>query len=161
MRIDESWYQKPTEAIKQRTGAGGIIVRKDAANKIWLALTTGESEKNTTAYVLPKGGVDSGEEIEEAARREIEEEAGFSALQLIEKLGVRERLNFEKKRWSTVHYFLYQTDETDPKPTDPHYPYRTDWFDLAEPLPPMFWPEQQKLVEEAIPKIRVHFGLPL
>ncbi|WP_394795202.1 NUDIX hydrolase [Armatimonas sp.] len=146
IEIDESWYTRPEGGVRDRLAAGGIIVRKDENGTLWIALTTGEDTKQS-AYILPKGGVDKGEEIETAARREIEEEAGFSKLQLIEKLGVRERLSFDKTRWTTTHFFLYTTDETDPQPTEVNRGYITRWFDFSQPLPSLFWPEQAALVE--------------
>ncbi len=144
--IDESWYTRPASGIRDRLAAGGIIVRKDDMGTLWIALTTGEDLKGD-AYILPKGGVDKGEEIETAARREIEEEAGFSQLKLIEALGTRERLSFDKARWTTTHYFLYTTDETDPQPTEVARGYVTRWFDFSLPLPALFWPEQAALIE--------------
>jgi 8-oxo-dGTP pyrophosphatase MutT (NUDIX family) len=146
MKIDESWYTRPASGVRDRLAAGGIIVRKDEAGTLWIALTTGEDLKGS-AYILPKGGVDSGEEIETAARREIEEEAGFSQLKLVEKLGIRERLSFDKTRWTTTHYFLYKTDETKPQPTEIARGYVTHWFDFSQPLPELFWPEQAALIE--------------
>jgi 8-oxo-dGTP pyrophosphatase MutT (NUDIX family) len=159
MTIDESWYTRPTEGkgVKDRTSAGGIIVRRDTkTGKIYIALTTGEASKEDSDYILPKGGVDPGESIEEAARREIAEEAGFFDLTQVATLGSRSRLSWDKRRWITTHYFLFTTTETDPKPTDPNYTYVTHWFDLDEPLPPLFWPEQKALIQEAIGLIKSH-----
>lgn len=143
--IDDSWYIRPETGVKDRTSAGGIIIREDAEGRSWIALTRGEGA--ASGYILPKGGVDPGESIEEAARREIEEEAGFSDLTLIEPLGSCSRLSYDRRRWITTHYFLFTTEETDPRPTDTNYDYVTDWFPLDEDLPEMFWPEQQELVE--------------
>ena len=143
--IDDSWYIRPETGVKDRTSAGGIIIREDVEGRSWIALTRGVGA--ASGYILPKGGVDPGESIEEAARREIEEEAGFSDLTLIEPLGSRSRLSYDKRRWITTHYFLFTTEETDPRPTDTNYDYATDWFPLDEDLPEMFWPEQQELVE--------------
>jgi 8-oxo-dGTP diphosphatase len=145
--IDDSWYVRPSVGVKDRTSAGGIVVRRAADGEILLALTRGEGTVGD-AYILPKGGVDPGEEIEEAARREIEEEAGFSHLTTLASLGALSRLSWDKRRWITTHYFLFSTDETDPKPTDPNYNYATDWFALDGQLPSMFWPEQARLIEE-------------
>jgi 8-oxo-dGTP pyrophosphatase MutT (NUDIX family) len=143
--IDESWYVKPASGAKERTSAGGIIFRHDEpTGRRFLALTRGEG--TIESYILPKGGVDPGESIEEAARREIEEEAGFSDLTLIKPLGIFERLSFDRRRWITTHYFLFQTRQTDPRPTDPNFPYVTDWFPTDAPLPSLFWPEQEALV---------------
>lgn len=151
--IDESWYIRPARQVKERLSAGGIIVRKESEGALWLALTCGEGGVGES-YILPKGGVDPGEEIEQAARREIEEEAGFSQLELIASLGTRARFSYDKRRWITTHYFLYATEELDPKPTDPNYSYVTHWFALDAPLPALFWPEQRALIQESLPLIR-------
>ena len=71
--------------VSDRTSSGGVVVRI-ADGQIYVALV---GELGLTERVLPKGGVEAGESLEEAARREIEEEAGLSSLELIEKLGVR------------------------------------------------------------------------
>ena len=154
MTINESWYIRPESGVKERTSAGGIIVRRGEEGTIYIALTTGEASKGDTDYILPKGGVDPGESIEEAARREIAEEAGFFALTQIASLGSLSRLSWDKRRWITTHYFLYTTQETDPKPTDPNYAYVTHWFDISKPLPPLFWPEQKQLIHDTLPHIQ-------
>lgn len=156
--IDQSWYVRPPSGVKDRTSAGGIIVRRGDGGRIYLALVRGEGS-GEIAYILPKGGVDPGESIEEAARREIEEEAGFSDLRLLARLGTRERLSFDRRRWITTHYFLFETRQADPKPTDPLVPYATDWHPLDAPLPPMFWPEQRELVERERERIQDQLGL--
>ena len=145
--IDDSWYVRPTDRpVKARTSAGGIIVRRGGDGRVYIALVRGEGGA-IPSYILPKGGVDPGESIEEAARREIEEEAGLSRLRLLESLGTRERLSYDRRRWITTHYFLFETDQIEARPTDPYVPYATDWHPLDEPLPALFWPEQTALVE--------------
>jgi ADP-ribose pyrophosphatase YjhB (NUDIX family) len=141
--IDESFYTRP-EGVKDRTSAGGVVVRRDG-DRVLVGLTT---IGTMGMYLLAKGGVEKGETLEETARREIREEAGFTQLQRLGFLGVRERLNFERTRWITTHYFLFRTEETDPRPTETKYDYRVDWFPLDD-LPPMLWPEQRALIEEA------------
>jgi len=111
--IDESWYVRP-EGIKDRISAGGIIARRDDSGQVFLALTRGEGAVGS-AYILPKGGIDPGESVEEAARREIAEEAGFSRLTLLETLGTRERLSYDRRRWITTHYFVFETDGFHPQ----------------------------------------------
>lgn len=155
--IDESWYVYPEKPVKPRLSAGGIVVRRGDDGSLWLALVRGEGGA-LAAYILPKGGVDPGESIEEAARREIQEEAGLSGLRLLESLGARERLSFDKRRWITTHYFLFETDQSDARPTDPYVAYVTDWVPLESPLPTMFWPEQQALVEAHRDAIRKRYN---
>ena len=89
--IDESWYKRPP-GVRDRTSAGGIVTRI-VDGQIYVALV---GELRLTERVLPKGGVEPGESLEEAARREIEEEAGLSSLEVIEKLGIRARLSYDR-----------------------------------------------------------------
>lgn len=141
LQIDKSWYIKP-EGVPERTSAGGIVARvRDG--RLYIVLTR---EKGLSAYVIPKGGLEPGETLIEAARREIREEAGLSRLKLIEKLGIRERLDVHKKRWIVAHYFLFVTDQDLEEPADRANHYDPGWFPLDE-LPELFWPEQRELIE--------------
>lgn len=148
IRIDDSWYYKPP-GIRERVSAGGIVVRFEAGRPL-IALA---HEGKFRSYVLPKGGVEAGEDLETAARREIMEEAGLGDLQLLRYLGQRPRLDFEKRRWMTIHYFLFSTRQTGSQPGDVKHPQRCEWF-APEDLPPLFWPEQQRLLAETLPLIR-------
>jgi bis(5'-nucleosidyl)-tetraphosphatase len=146
--IDTSWYERP-EGIRGRTSAGGIVVRL-AADAPLIALAR---EGDWPLYVLPKGGVEKGENFEQTARREIEEEAGLNRLTLIGYLGQRERLNFARTRWMTVHYYLFITDQIEGKPTDSDHHSGVWWFGLDD-IPPMLWPEQRDLIEVNLSRIR-------
>jgi bis(5'-nucleosidyl)-tetraphosphatase len=146
--IDETWYHRPP-GISEHVAAGGVIVRQQAG-RLYVALV-GEGPR--AGYVLPKGHVELGEEIEAAARREIGEEAGLSDLRLLAELGVRERLDFEKTSWKVTHYFLYLTDQAEGHPTDPNHAYELHWLSLDEPLP-LFWPDQRELIESNRERIR-------
>ncbi len=140
--IDKSWYEKP-EGMTVSTAAGGVVVRREGDR--WLvALVT---EDAADAYILPKGRVERGESIEEAAKREIAEEAGLGGLRLVAKLGVRERLNFRRDAWKVTHYFLFTTDDEGGDPEDQFHDYEMRWFPLDR-LPRMFWPEQEELLRE-------------
>jgi diadenosine hexaphosphate hydrolase (ATP-forming) len=147
--IDETWYVHPP-GVKERTCAGGVIVRQRRGGPIEVALAR---EGDFTHYVLPKGGVEQGEAIEAAARREIAEEAGLSGLVLLGELGARSRLNFARTRWVTVHYFAYLARGEAGQPTDSKRHYRAaSWFPI-EDLPALLWPEQRELIESGRGKI--------
>ena len=139
--IDESWYVRPC-SIPNRISAGGVVTRVENGD-IYVALVR---EVELPDYLLPKGGVEVGETLEIAARREIAEEAGLTELELIHKLGVRERLTYEKKFWNKTHYFLFRTYQIAGMPTDTERPYVLAWFQINH-LPAMFWPEQKGLIE--------------
>jgi 8-oxo-dGTP pyrophosphatase MutT (NUDIX family) len=145
--IDDTWYRRlPT--VKERITAGGIVLRQEdqrvyaaLARKIALA-----READFPQFVLPKGEVEPDETLEAAARREIREEVGLSILQLISKLGVLERLSYNKIYWVQTHYFLFTTSQKDGIPTDTQHHDAVWWFPLDD-LPAMLWPEQRRLID--------------
>ena len=147
-QVDQSFYVRPP-GVKDRTSAGGLVVRQDdATGQILIALI---HEANADGWFLPKGGVEDGESLEDTARREIHEEAGFSQLTRLAASGAA-RLGWRRQIWITTHYFLFATRETTGIPTDPKHRYEASWFPLDE-LPPMFWPDQKELVELSCPFI--------
>ena len=145
--IDNTWYQRPP-GVPQHTAAGGVVARRAGA-QILIALAR---EKQRADYVLPKGHVEAGEQLEAAARREIMEETGLQDLQLLEALGSAERLDFSRRAWKITHYFLYLTAETDGVPTDAAHHSGVWWFAL-QALPQLFWPEQQALLADNCARI--------
>lgn len=148
MSIDESWYRR-APGSSQQTAAGGIVVRA-VDGRAFIALVR---EGTGLSYVLPKGRVEAGESVEEAAAREIAEEAGLTDLTLVSPLGMRERYDYRKTHWKLTHYFLYRTEQADGQPSDPHHAYVLHWFP-ADDLPDLFWPEQAALVREHAAEIR-------
>ena len=146
--VDESWYQRPA-GMAEHLSAGGVIVRRQGDALYFAVVGEGEMQ----GYVLPKGHVERGEEIETAARREIEEEAGLSDLRLLAELGVCERMDFRKTGWKKTHYFLYLTEQAEGRPTDPNHAYVLTWLPLDGPLN-LFWPDQRELIESNRQKIK-------
>ena len=85
------------------TSAGGIVHRSDQ-ERVEILLV---HRRKPLLWALPKGTPDSGETIEETARRETREETGIEVeieapLGSITYFFVRERVRFHK----TVHFFL-------------------------------------------------------
>jgi 8-oxo-dGTP pyrophosphatase MutT (NUDIX family) len=66
------------------THAGGIVFRYDGDKPSYLVIT---AKKNPHHWVLPKGHIDPGETITEAALREVQEETGVKA-RIIVPVGV-------------------------------------------------------------------------
>ena len=152
--IDDSWYVRPS-SIAQRTSAGGVVVRAQDGEPL-VALVR---EKAYRGPVLPKGGVEPGEELLQAARREVEEEAGLNRLQLVAPLGSFERLTYDKRQWATTHFFLFITDQITGTPTDHlHHQHEPLWRRLDQ-LDDMFWPDQRRLILMHEETIRRHLGL--
>lgn len=140
--IDESWYTR-TENLPERVSAGGAVVRIERGN-VFVALV---HEKGCTGYVLPKGGVEAEESLEDGALREIEEEAGLTELTLLGELAVLERLSEKKDKWSVNHYYLYATTQLEGTILDTEHHDEMIWAPLDD-LPEMFWPDERKLLEQ-------------
>ena len=84
--------------------------------------------QNGTSWSLPKGHVEEGEGLLEAARREIYEESGIRELELIRELGSYRRYRIgvdggeDRSELKTIHMFLFRALETELSPGDPDNP---------------------------------------
>ena len=105
---------------KETKSAGGVVL-----NEKGLVLVVSQ---HGTSWSLPKGHIESGEDKLTAARREISEEAGVAQLDLIRELGNYSRFRIgqaggeDQSELKTIYMFLFRTNETLLKPTDPHNP---------------------------------------
>lgn len=93
------------EAARTRS-AGGVVLGDSGTIALVQSATSG-------FWTLPKGHVDPGETDEEAARREIHEEAGLTDLEFIDDLGTYERPHIlpdgsdDPYETKTIHMFLF------------------------------------------------------
>ncbi|HIJ60655.1 MAG TPA: NUDIX domain-containing protein, partial [Nitrospirae bacterium] len=96
---------KPAK-IKYLQSAGGIIFRENPNNIPEVALI---SVKNRKLWTLPKGMINKGEKIVDAAIREVKEETGLEG-NIVRKLGQSSYWFYLKeanlKCKKTVYYFL-------------------------------------------------------
>jgi 8-oxo-dGTP pyrophosphatase MutT (NUDIX family) len=141
--------------VSTATSAGAIILREiEGELKIALA----HHQRTDKSWVLPKGHVEEGESIEEAALREIHEETGLDNVQLIKHLGsfIRESIKSnEDVVQKTIHFFLAYAlnNKQSPGPTDILFtevgwfrpeiaielvPYESDQAFMREHLAPLF-----------------------
>lgn len=97
------------------TSAGGVVL--NIKGEVLLVNNYGNS------WSFPKGHVEQGEDIIDAARREIAEETGITELQMVRKLGVVERpRNDDPSELKTIHLFLFTTTQRALQPSDPNNP---------------------------------------
>jgi 8-oxo-dGTP pyrophosphatase MutT (NUDIX family) len=88
------------------TSAGAIILR-EVEGKLKVALA--HHPRRTKSWVLPKGHVEEGESLEQAALREIYEEVGLDNVQLIKHLGTITRESVKSNgdvEQKTIHFYL-------------------------------------------------------
>lgn len=104
----------------QTESAGGVVLNAEG-----LVLVVSQ---NGTSWSLPKGHVEAGEGLLEAARREIYEESGVAELELLGELGSYSRHRLgpdggeDASELKTIHMFLFRTSATELRPVDPDNP---------------------------------------
>jgi len=97
------------EPVEREVSAGGIVFMR-SGSKILVAMMKDTYGK----WTFPKGHVEKGEAIEEAAARETLEELGLEEIRLIEPLGKIDiwfRDQYKKKGrmiHKDIHYFLFE-----------------------------------------------------
>jgi len=90
------------KAIEQ---AGAVAVRRDGADLDYLIVT---ARRDPEHWILPKGNVEPGESLAQAAVRELEEEGGVTG-DLLGRVG---SLAFvDRGQLLEVHYFLVHATE--------------------------------------------------
>lgn len=102
--------------------AGGVVV--DPHGRVVVV------RQRARTWSLPKGHVEDGEDVLDAARREIHEECGLTDLELVRELGSYSRPGFryglpERK---TITLFLFRSPEATLAPLDPANP-EARWVD--------------------------------
>ena len=100
--------------------AGGIILNDN--NEVAVV------NQNHDSWSLPKGHVDDGELILDAAIREIYEETGIEKVTFIKSLGDYGRFRIgldgknDKSEFKTIHMFLFKSNQKKLTPIDPNNP---------------------------------------
>ena len=125
------------------TSAGGIFVKKDK-DKIYLLLL-----KYTYIRGLGflKGHIEKDETTEQAAIREIKEEAGLEDVKIVKKIGKVVRNTVEKNGeevTKTIHLFLMSTSEFNHQQSEEEY----DWFEYELAISRMAYKEDAEFLRK-------------
>ncbi len=117
---------------ERQISAGGMVYHKDSDGYKFVLIKDAIGR-----WTFPKGKMNEGEDLEDAAQREIGEEVGLKNLVVREKLGTISIIVNEPNKApipKTVHYYLIEA--TDVKLTIPKEPELQDarWFDAGAAL---------------------------
>lgn len=126
-----------------------MVIRKDGSSLLVALIKL----LDHSGLALPKGHKEKNETFEQTAKREVEEESGLNQLKLICELGKKERLDFWKKGWKKTHYFLFLTNQTSGKPTDPKHTEDLVWKNIYD-IDDIYWPDQKEIIAENLEKIK-------
>jgi ADP-ribose pyrophosphatase YjhB (NUDIX family) len=102
--------------------AGGVVV--DPHGRVAVV------RQRAGTWSLPKGHVEDGEGVLDAARREIAEECGLADLELVQELGsfTRFALRGGLPELKTITLFLFRAPDVELRPQDPANP-EARWVD--------------------------------
>lgn len=119
--------------------AGGVVV--NAHGEVIVV------NQRHRSWSLPKGHIDPGEDAMQAARREIMEETGITALEFIRDLGhfgryVNQLDEHGRPQFKDIHIFLFRTTEQELRPQDPENP-EARWVPIAAVADLLSFPEDQ------------------
>ncbi len=133
VRIDEKNPHVPGKEVVFRTIVMAIV-RNPATNR-YLVLRT--KKPQWTTFVI--GGIEEGEDVETAARREILEESGYKNLKLIRILGGPVHSEFfashkdvNRIAHNTTIYFELENDEAVPLDPEEAAKHEVDWVPFEE-----------------------------
>ncbi|MES2023598.1 MAG: NUDIX domain-containing protein [Patescibacteria group bacterium] len=93
--------------------------------------------QNGNSWSLPKGHIEAGENLMDAAKREIYEESGITELEYIKPLGkyARHKIgkdgNTDSSELKHITIFLFKTKETELNPQDKENP-EAIWLPISE-----------------------------
>lgn len=134
----------------QQISSGGVIFRAGAAG-IEIALIRKTLKGGKQVWCLPKGWVEPGESLEEAAVREVREETGLDG-EILRKIGETAYQFYSKEDRAridkTVHFYLmnFRGGNTDDHDEEVE---AAAWFPLEDAPAFMVYPTEKDIVRKA------------
>ncbi len=132
---------------REEFSAGGVVVDGD---RVITIVPVKRGADGGRVLGLPKGHLDGDETAEQAATREVAEEAGVRA-DLVQELG-EVRYHYERKHGpvrKTVRFFLFRYRDGDPADHD-HEIEEAGWMTLAQAAEQLSYDGEREMVRRAM-----------
>lgn len=144
-------HQKAPKKVRRELSAGGVAVRQERGQ--WFVALLKTEHRRGAVWVLPKGHVemDRKERVEDAAKREVQEEVGIMELTVRQQLGTT-RFVFQAEEAlvkKTVHYFLMITTQQELKPQAEEGFIDAGWFPIGVAITMLEYDTDQDIVAKA------------
>ena len=129
----------------EETSAGGLVVDSDADPQV-AALIGRHDRRGRLLWSLPKGHLEQGESLEQAAVREVAEETGITGA-IIGRLGTIDFwfVTEGKRVHKTVHHFLLRAATGELSDADPEVS-EVAWVPLAEVSQKLSYADERGLI---------------
>lgn len=131
---------------------GGAVVFRKERDKIFIALV----HDVFGFWTLSKGHLESGEDIEEGTKREIEEELGLKSIKIVHKIGDNEYIASDPETGPTrrhVNYFLIESQDKDIRLESSGGLDDAQWFLASEVSELKIYDDVRPIIEKGIKKI--------
>jgi len=131
--------------------AGAVIFRKEGGKIYYLLLHYPSNAKAPREYWdFPKGHIEKGENLEETAKREVEEETGLKDIKLIEgfKEWIKYFFKFKGKNiFKIVTFFLAETKTKTVKVSFEHIGFK--WLPYEEAIEKLTFKNAKEILKKA------------
>ena len=140
--------------LVREVSAGGVVYRRNKKGEVEILMIQDSKDR----WAVPKGKLDKGESLRQAAEREIREETGLKEMHVKDWLG---KVDFKFRRRNslvlkTMHVFLVEAKgkTDDLKEEDVEWIRKAQWFSALDAFDQIEYDEIGKLILMALKRIR-------
>ncbi|MEK7499925.1 MAG: NUDIX hydrolase [Patescibacteria group bacterium] len=137
--------------VRRELSAGGVAVRQERG--LWMVALLKTEHRRGQVWVLPKGHVEleRKERVDDAAKREVQEEVGILDLVVRQQLGTTQFV-FQAEETlvkKTVHYYLMVTQQVELMPQAEEGFIDAGWFPISIAITMLEYDTDQDIVAKA------------